>query len=94
MEQELEQAQEIYQLIVEFFVNYSFQLFGALIVFAIGAALAGYEDHPTGRRGDYFGVARGFLSPRVQKLLRILSRGCRPPQNHTTRQYCDCRKAL
>lgn len=37
---ELEQAQEIYAMVVEFFVNYSFQILGALLVFMIGLLVA------------------------------------------------------
>ncbi len=40
MEQELQQAQAIYKLITEFFVNYSFQILGALIIFALGVIVA------------------------------------------------------
>lgn len=40
MEQEIEQIQAIYTTIVEFFVNYSFQLVGALIIFLIGLFVA------------------------------------------------------
>ena len=40
MEQEIQQAQAIYQLIVEFFVNYSFQIVGALIIFGLGVLVA------------------------------------------------------
>lgn len=40
MEQEIEQIQAIYTTIVEFFVNYSFQLVGALIIFLIGMIVA------------------------------------------------------
>lgn len=40
MEQELQQAQAIYQLITEFFINYSFQILGAIIVFIIGVIVA------------------------------------------------------
>jgi len=36
MEQELQQAQEIYNLIVEFMVNYSFQIVGAIIIVLLG----------------------------------------------------------
>ena len=36
MEQELQQLNAIYQTVVEFFVNYSFQLLGALIILVIG----------------------------------------------------------
>ncbi|WP_428087370.1 mechanosensitive ion channel family protein [Candidatus Thioglobus sp.] len=40
MEQELEQAQAIYKLITEFFITYSFQIVGAIIVLAIGIFVA------------------------------------------------------
>ena len=40
MEQELQQAQAIYQLITEFFVNYSFQILGAIIILALGVLVA------------------------------------------------------
>ena len=41
MQEELEQFQAIYNTITEFFVNYSFQLIGALIVLLIGIFVAG-----------------------------------------------------
>ena len=40
MEQELQQAQAIYTLIIEFFINYSFQILGAAIVLALGVLVA------------------------------------------------------
>lgn len=40
LKQEIEQLQVIYDTIVNFFVNYSFQLFGALIVLIIGLIIA------------------------------------------------------
>jgi len=40
MEQELQQAQKVYQLITEFFVNYSFQILGAIIIFVLGVLVA------------------------------------------------------
>jgi len=40
IEQELEQFQQIYNLITEFLVNYSFQLVGALVIFLIGLFVA------------------------------------------------------
>lgn len=40
MEQEIQQAQAIYQLITEFFVNYSFQIVGAFIILALGVLVA------------------------------------------------------
>lgn len=40
MQEELQQVEAIYNSIVQFFVNYSFQLVGALIVFLIGMFVA------------------------------------------------------
>ncbi len=40
MENEIQQAQAIYQLIAEFFINYSFQIFGAFIVGILGVVVA------------------------------------------------------
>jgi len=40
IEQELEQVAAIYQMIAEFFVNYSFQILGAIIILLIGLVIA------------------------------------------------------
>ena len=40
MKEEIDQFQAIYNTIVEFFVNYSFQLFGAIIIMMIGVFVA------------------------------------------------------
>ncbi|MDH5483795.1 MAG: mechanosensitive ion channel family protein [Gammaproteobacteria bacterium] len=40
MEKELQQAQEIYKLITEYFVTYSFQLLGAAIILILGIFIA------------------------------------------------------
>jgi len=40
VEQELQQMQAIYQLITEFFINYSFQIFGAFIILLMGVLAA------------------------------------------------------
>ncbi len=40
LQKELDQFQEIYQMVIEFFVQYSFQLFGALIILFIGLLVA------------------------------------------------------
>lgn len=40
MEQEIQQAQAVYKLIMEFFVNYSFQILGALIILVLGILVA------------------------------------------------------
>ncbi|MBT00393.1 MAG: mechanosensitive ion channel protein MscS [Oceanospirillaceae bacterium] len=41
VKQELEQIQAIYDLVVQFFVNYSFQIVGALIILLLGLWVAG-----------------------------------------------------
>ena len=40
MEQEIQQAAAIYQVIAEFFINYSFQILGAIIILLIGMYVA------------------------------------------------------
>lgn len=40
IEQEMTQVMKLYDLLVEFFVNYSFQLFGAVVIFIIGLLVA------------------------------------------------------
>ncbi|MFA6789049.1 MAG: mechanosensitive ion channel family protein [Arcobacteraceae bacterium] len=40
MEKELESIQKFYNIIIEFFVNYSFQLIGAIIIFILGIVVA------------------------------------------------------
>lgn len=42
MEQELATIQKIYDVAVEFIINYSFQIFGAIIILLIGGKLAGW----------------------------------------------------
>jgi small conductance mechanosensitive channel len=42
MEQELEMIQQIYNVVVEFLINYSFQILGAIIILVIGAKVAGW----------------------------------------------------
>ncbi len=41
LKDEIDQVANIYNIIIEFFTNYSFQLIGALIIFIIGYMLAG-----------------------------------------------------
>jgi len=41
LKEEIDQVANIYNVIIEFFTNYSFQLVGALIIFIIGYMLAG-----------------------------------------------------
>ncbi|PKG85456.1 mechanosensitive ion channel protein MscS [Colwellia sp. 75C3] len=38
---EIEQASQIYQIVIDFFTNYSFQLVGALLIFLLGYSVAG-----------------------------------------------------
>jgi small conductance mechanosensitive channel len=40
MEKELENIQKFYNIIIEFFVNYSFQLIGAILIFILGVIVA------------------------------------------------------
>ena len=40
MQEEIEQFQAIYNTIIEFFINYSFQLFGAFIILLVGMFVA------------------------------------------------------
>jgi len=42
MGNELETIQQIYNVVVEFIINYSFQILGAIIILMIGAKLAGW----------------------------------------------------
>ena len=41
LKEEIDQVANIYNIIIEFFTNYSFQLIGALIIFILGYMLAG-----------------------------------------------------
>ena len=40
LESELQQFTAIYQMVIEFFVNYSFQILGAIIILLIGMMVA------------------------------------------------------
>lgn len=42
MQNELETIQQVYNVVVEFIINYSFQILGAIIILIIGAKLAGW----------------------------------------------------
>ena len=41
LKEEIDQVTTIYNIIIEFFTNYSFQLIGAFIIFILGYMLAG-----------------------------------------------------
>ncbi|MBY4676320.1 mechanosensitive ion channel family protein [Marinobacterium arenosum] len=47
MEQELETVARLYRLITEFFVNYSFQVIGAIIIFLLGLIVARWMNNLT-----------------------------------------------
>lgn len=42
MQNELDTLQQVYNVVVEFVINYSFQIMGAIIILVIGAKLAGW----------------------------------------------------
>jgi len=42
MQNELETIQQVYNVVVEFIINYSFQILGAIIILIVGAKLAGW----------------------------------------------------
>lgn len=42
MEQELETIQQVYNIVVEFVINYSFQIVGAIIILIVGAKIASW----------------------------------------------------
>ncbi|MEX1293493.1 MAG: mechanosensitive ion channel family protein, partial [Desulfuromonadales bacterium] len=42
MDNELETIQQIYNVVVEFIINYSIQILGAIIILVISAKLAGW----------------------------------------------------
>lgn len=45
MEKEIQQAQEMYKLIIEFFITYSFQIIGAVIILIVGILIAKKIHH-------------------------------------------------
>lgn len=45
MQKEIETIQQIYNVMVEFIINYSFQILGAIIVLIVGAKLANWLGH-------------------------------------------------
>lgn len=49
MEKELESLQKFYNIVIEFFVNYSFQLIGAVIIFILGWYIANKVSSAVGR---------------------------------------------
>ncbi len=49
MQEELETIQQIYNVVVEFIINYSFQIVGAILILLIGAKLASWVGRLTTR---------------------------------------------
>ena len=45
MQEEIQAAEKIINVIVNFFVNYSFQVVGAIIVLLLGLSLRGQSGH-------------------------------------------------
>lgn len=72
IEQEIEQASAIYQMVVEFFVNYSFQIIGALIVMCIGVFVARKLSNLVEKICEKKGIdvtLRGFIAASVRLLI-------------------------
>lgn len=71
LELELEQLQNVYDLITEFLVKYSFQLLGALIIFLLGLWLAAKVANTVSRQLEKHNVDV-TLATFVTHLVRIL----------------------
>ena len=74
MEQELATIQKVYDVVVEFVINYSFQIIGAIIILLVGAKLAGWVGKMVGRfcedRGVDVTLSR-FLGNAVKGLVLV-----------------------
>jgi small conductance mechanosensitive channel len=72
MEEQLDLVTEVYQLIVNFLVNYSFQLMGALLVLALGFLVGGWISRAVLRLMEHRNVdltLREFLAGVVKMLV-------------------------
>lgn len=72
MKEQLDLVQEVYQLIVNFLVNYSFQLMGALLVLVIGFIVGGWISRVVLRLMEHRNVdqtLREFLAGMVKILV-------------------------
>lgn len=72
LEQEIQQVSAIYQMVVEFFVNYSFQIIGALIVMGIGVFVARKLSNVVEALCEKKGIdvtLRGFIAASVRLLI-------------------------
>lgn len=72
MEEQLDLVAEVYQLIVNFLVNYSFQLLGALLVLALGFLVGGWISRAVLRLMEHRGVdltLREFIAGVVKMIV-------------------------
>jgi len=72
LEQEMQQVSAIYQMVVEFFVNYSFQMIGALIVMGIGVFVARKLSNLVETLCEKKGIdvtLRGFIAASVRLVI-------------------------
>lgn len=75
MEQEIEQMARIYNLILDFVVNYSFQLVGALLIFLLGlyvaAKISGWVQNLCLKKGLDVTLSK-FISSTVKVLIIVM----------------------
>jgi small conductance mechanosensitive channel len=72
MEEQLDMVEEVYQLIVNFLVNYSFQLLGAVLVLALGFIVGGWISRAVLRLMEHRNVdvtLREFLAGVVKMIV-------------------------
>lgn len=75
IEQEMEQVSAVYQMIVEFFVAYSFQLVGAFLVMALGVYVAGKIGKIAERmctKRDIDVTLAGFIASSVRIIVIVM----------------------
>ncbi|MCH1930221.1 mechanosensitive ion channel family protein [Shewanella sp. A25] len=70
LDQELQQIQNVYQLIAEFLVNYSFQLVGAMLIFLLGLWVASKVSRIVAKQFEKHNIDI-TLSNFVSNLIRI-----------------------
>lgn len=75
LDQEIAQLQQVYQVIVEFLVNYSFQLIGALLIFMLGLWLANKVANWVSKKLKQHEIdvtLSGFVSNLIRLLIIIM----------------------
>ena len=75
LQEELEQLQNVYTIITEFVVEYSFQIFGAMIIFIIGLWVAGKVQRFIAAqcvKHDVDVTLSGFISNAVRMLVIVM----------------------